>query len=121
MVTAGIQRQVNIHGGGQHARCRTRMAGITAAVLSLVVILAIAPALSGLPKAVLSAIVVNAVWKLMDIAAIRRYARVPRIDIVAAAVAAVGVLAFGPLYGLLLAVAGSVRGRSTGPAGSTSR
>jgi hypothetical protein len=32
------------------ARCRTQMAGITAAVLSLVVILAIAPALSGCPS-----------------------------------------------------------------------
>jgi anti-anti-sigma factor len=86
------------------------MAGITAAALSLLVILIIAPVLSGLPKAVLSAIVVNAVWKLLDFGAIRRYARVRRNDIVAAAVAAVGVLAFGPLYGLLLAVAGSVLG-----------
>ena len=42
----------------------------------------------------------------MDFAALRRYARVRRNDIVAAVVAAVGVLAFGPLYGLLLAVAG---------------
>ncbi len=92
------------------ARGRTQMAGITAAVLSLLVILIIAPVLSGLPKAVLSAIVVNAVWKLLDFGAIRRYARVRRNDIVAAAVAAVGVLAFGPLYGLLLAVAGSVLG-----------
>jgi SulP family sulfate permease len=54
--------------------------------------------------------VVNAVWKLMDFAALRRYARVRRNDIVAAVVAAVGVLAFGPLYGLLLAVAGSLLG-----------
>ena len=92
------------------ARGRTQMAGIAAAVLALVVIVAIAPALSGLPRAVLSAIVVNAVWKLMDFAALRRYARVRRNDIVAAAVAAVGVLAFGPLNGLLLAVAGSVIG-----------
>lgn len=92
------------------ARGRTQMAGITAALLSLVVIIAIAPALSGLPTAVLSAIVVNAVWKLVDVAAIRRYARVRRNDIIAAMVAAVGVLAFGPLYGLLLAVAGSVLG-----------
>ena len=92
------------------ARGRTQMAGITAAVLSLVVIVALAPALSGLPRAVLSAIVVNAVWKLMDVGALRRYARVRRNDIVAAVVAAVGVLAFGPLYGLLLAVAGSVLG-----------
>ena len=50
------------------------MAGLTAAVLALVVILAIAPALSGLPKAVLSAIVIHAVWGLMDLAALRRYA-----------------------------------------------
>src|SRR6185369_8809545 len=92
------------------ARGRTQMAGITAAVLSLLVILIVAPVLSGLPKAVLSAIVVNAVWKLMDFGAIRRYARVRRNDIVAAAIAAVGVLVFGPLYGLLLAVAGSVLG-----------
>ena len=49
------------------ARGRTQMAGITAAVLALVVIVAIAPVLSGLPRAVLSAIVVNAVWKLMDV------------------------------------------------------
>jgi len=54
--------------------------------------------------------VVNAVWKLMDVAALRRYARVRRNDIVAAGVAAVGVLALGPLYGLLLAVAASVLG-----------
>jgi SulP family sulfate permease len=92
------------------ARGRTQVAGLTAAVLALVVIVAIAPALSGLPRAVLSAIVVNAVWKLMDVSALRRYARVRRNDIVAAGVAAVGVLAFGPLYGLLLAVAGSVLG-----------
>ena len=53
---------------------------------------------------------VNAVWKLMDFEALRRYARVRRNDIVAAVIAAVGVLAFGPLNGLLLAVAGSVIG-----------
>ncbi len=92
------------------ARGRTQIAGLAAAGLAVVVIVAIAPALSVLPRAVLSAIVVNAVWKLMDFAALRRYARVRRNDIVAAVVAAVGVLAFGPLNGLLLAVAGSVIG-----------
>src|SRR4051812_16889702 len=92
------------------ARGRSQIAGLTAAALAVAVIALIAPVLSELPKAVLSAIVVNAVWKLMDVTALRRYARVRRNDIVAAAVAAVGVLAFGPLYGLLLAVAGSVLG-----------
>ena len=92
------------------ARGRTQLAGLVAAGLALVVIVAIAPALSVLPRAVLSAIVVNAVWRLMDFHALGRYARVRRNDIVAAVVAAVGVLAFGPLNGLLLAVAGSVMG-----------
>jgi SulP family sulfate permease len=92
------------------ARGRTQVAGLTAAVLALVIIVAIAPVLSGLPRAVLGAIVINAVWKLMDFSALRRYARVRRNDIIAAGVAIVGVLALGPLYGLLLAVAGSVLG-----------
>ena len=92
------------------ARGRTQLVGLAAAVLALVVIVAIAPALSVLPRAVLSAIVVNAVWKLMDFPALGRYARVRRNDIVAALVAGVGVLALGPLNGLLLAVAGSVLG-----------
>ena len=92
------------------SRGRTQVAGLAAAALALVVIVAIAPALSVLPRAVLSAIVVNAVWKLMDFPALGRYARVRRNDIVAAVIAAVGVLAFGPLNGLLLAVAGSVLG-----------
>jgi MFS superfamily sulfate permease-like transporter len=92
------------------ARGRTQVASLAAAVLALVVGVVIAPALAVLPRAVLSAIVVNAVWKLMDFPALVRYARVRRNDIVAAVVAAVGVLAFGPLNGLLLAVAGSVLG-----------
>ena len=92
------------------ARGRTQLTGLAAAALAVVVIVAIAPALSVLPRAVLSAIVVNAVWKLMDLNAFARYRRVRRNDIVAATIAAVGVLAFGPLNGLLLAVAGSVIG-----------
>ena len=92
------------------ARGRTQMAGLAAAVLALVVIVAIAPTLSSLPRAVLSAIVVNAVWRLVDVHALVRYARVRRNDIVAALVAAVGVLLLGPLNGLLVAVAGSVLG-----------
>ncbi|MFC4783906.1 SulP family inorganic anion transporter [Nocardioides sp. MAHUQ-72] len=92
------------------ARGRTQVTGLAAAALSVVVIVAIAPALSVLPRAVLSAIVVNAVWKLLDLPALGRYARVRRNDIVAASVAAVGVVVLGPLNGLLLAVAVSVLG-----------
>jgi sulfate permease, SulP family len=92
------------------ARGRTQVAGLAAAALALVVIVAIAPVLSSLPRAVLSAIVVNAVWKLMDFPALHRYAQVRRTDIVSAVVAAVGVLVLGPLNGLLVAVGASVLG-----------
>ncbi len=89
---------------------RSQVAGLTTAVLALATILVLAPALSALPKAVLSAIVIHAVWGLLDFASMRRYARLRRNDIVSASVAALGVLAFGPLQGLLLAIALSVLG-----------
>jgi high affinity sulfate transporter 1 len=89
---------------------RTQVVGLTAAVLSLAVIAFLAPALAGLPKAVLAAIVVNAVWGLIDIAAMRRYRVTRGNDFIAASAAAVGVLVAGPLLGLLFAIALSILG-----------
>jgi SulP family sulfate permease len=106
----GVAGSLSKTAAASDASSRSQIAGVVAALLSLVVILAIAPVLADLPRAVLSAIVINAVWKLMDFGALRRYARVRRNDIVAAIVAAVGVLWFGPLNGLLIAVATSVLG-----------
>ena len=92
------------------AQCRTQVAGLATAVVTIVAILVAAHLLSALPLAVLSAVVVHAVWGLMDRAAVERYRRVRRLDFLAAIVAAVGVLVFGPLIGLLLAMAQSVIG-----------
>jgi len=89
---------------------RTQATGVTTALLALVVIAFLAPTLSALPLAVLSAVVVHAVWGLMDVPALRRYAQVRRLDLIAAAAAAIGVLALGPLPGLLVAVLLSVFG-----------
>jgi len=89
---------------------KTQVVGLTAAVVSLAVIAFLAPALAGLPKAVLSAIVVSAVWGLIDIAAMRRYRVTRRNDFIAASAAAVGVLVAGPLLGLLFAIAQSILG-----------
>jgi sulfate permease, SulP family len=89
---------------------RTQVAGLTTAFLALATILFLAPALSALPKATLSAIVIHAVWGLLDFKSMRRYAFLRRNDIVAASVATIGVLVFGPLQGLLLAIALSVFG-----------
>ena len=89
---------------------RSQVTGLATAGLAVVTILFFAPLLSALPKAVLSAIVIHAVWGLMNFPELRRYAHLRRNDIVAAVVAAVGVLVLGPLQGLLLAIALSVFG-----------
>jgi SulP family sulfate permease len=106
----GVAGSLSKTAANVRARGRTQVAGLAAAAIAIAVIVAFAPLLSDLPKAVLSAIVVNAVWGLMDFAGMRRYLRLRRNDFVAASAAAVGVLALGPLWGLLLAVGQSVFG-----------
>ena len=53
---------------------------------------------------------INAVWGLLDLAAIRRYLKVRRNDAVSALVAAGGVLIAGPMLGLVIAIAQSLLG-----------
>ena len=86
------------------------MTGVTAALLVLVVLVALADLLAPLPRAALSAIVIQAVWGLMDVSALRRYQSIRRNDITAAIAAMVGVLVLGPLYGLLVAIGLAVLG-----------
>jgi len=64
--------------------------------------------LTNLPKAVLAAIVLTAVYKLVDIAALVRMWRISRIDFYAAAVALISVLLLGILQGILLAAIASI-------------
>jgi high affinity sulfate transporter 1 len=92
------------------AGARTQVAGVATAIAALVVIVAVAPALSALPYAVLSAIVVKAVWNLMDVTAMHRYREVRQLDFGAAVTALLGVLVFGPLAGLGIAIGMSVLG-----------
>ena len=89
---------------------RSQMTGLTAAALVVVVLVALASLLTNLPRAVLSAIVIQAVWGLMDVDALRRYARVRRNDFLGAMAAMIGVLLLGPLYGLLFAVGQALLG-----------
>ena len=88
----------------------SQVSGLSAAVIAIAAILLVAPTLSILPKAVLSAIVINAVWGLMDVAAIRRYLKVRKNDGVSSLVAAVGVLVAGPMLGLLFAIGQAILG-----------
>jgi SulP family sulfate permease len=89
---------------------RSQITGLAAAVMVIVVLLFFAPSLSTLPRVVLSAVVIHAVWGLMDVQALARYRRIRRNDFVGALAALVGVLILGPLWGLLAAIAQSVLG-----------
>ncbi|BAK33068.1 putative sulfate transporter [Microlunatus phosphovorus NM-1] len=89
---------------------RSQVAGLAAAVLSVLAILFFAPTLGILPKAVLSAIVVHAVWGLIDIPSMRRYRNSRKIDFLSAWVATIGVLVAGPLLGLLVAIGAAIFG-----------
>ena len=91
--------------GGQ-----TQVTGLVTALTVLLVIVLAAELLAPLPRAVLSAIVIQAVWGLMDVAALKRYKWIRRNDFVSAIVAMIGVLLFGPLYGLLIAIGQALLG-----------
>jgi sulfate permease, SulP family len=88
----------------------SQVTGLAAAMLALAVLLVFAPSLRSLPRAVLAAVVIHAVWGLIDVPALRRYARIRRNDLVAAVAALIGVVVLGTLYGLLAAIALSVLG-----------
>ncbi len=109
-VAAGLSGGLGVAGSlsktaaSRRAGGKTQVTGLTAAAVTLLVLVLFAGALEPLPRTVLSAIVIQAVWGLMDLSAFRRYQRIRRNDFVAAIAALVGVVIFGPLYGLLIAI-----------------
>ncbi len=86
----------------------SQFTGLTAAGLTVVVLLAFTWVFTDLPQAVLGAIVVAAVWSLIDVSALRRFRRVRRADFVAAVVGVAGVVLFGPLPGLGISIVTSL-------------
>ena len=64
--------------------------------------------LENLPKAVLAAVVMTAIYGLLDFPTLIRMWRVSRLDFLAAAIALVAVLLLGILQGILLAALASI-------------
>ncbi|HET6969116.1 MAG TPA: SulP family inorganic anion transporter, partial [Ornithinibacter sp.] len=106
----GVGGSLSKTAANARAGAYTQVSGVAAAVVVLVFVVVAAGLLADLPRTVLAAIVVHAVWGLVSVSDFRRYAAVRRNDFLAAAVAFVGVLVLGPLNGLLLAVAQSLLG-----------
>jgi high affinity sulfate transporter 1 len=90
------------------AGARTPLALVIASFTLALCLLFLTGVLANLPKAVLAAVVLTAVYGLIDVPALARMWRISRIDFYAAAIALVAVLLLGILQGILLAAAASV-------------
>lgn len=97
-------------GTAVNSGARTQFTGVWAAAVVVVFLLTMTGLLAGVPRVALSVIVVASVWFLLDVGSLRYYRKVRRNDFVSALAGLGGVLLFGPLYGLLAAVALSLLG-----------
>jgi sulfate permease, SulP family len=84
---------------------RTPVASLVTGALVIATLVFLAPVFSGLPKAVLAAVIIDAVvFGMIDIHELRRLHRVARFDFWIAVAAIVGVLSAGVLLGVLLGI-----------------
>ncbi|MDQ0375082.1 SulP family inorganic anion transporter [Cellulomonas humilata] len=84
---------------------RSPVASLTSGVMVLLTLVLLAPLFSGLPTAVLAAIIIEAVvMGMMDVGALRRLARVQRFDFWIAIVALVSTVLVGVLAGVLVGI-----------------
>jgi sulfate permease, SulP family len=90
------------------AGARTQLASISCAVAVALVLTLLTGVLAHLAQATLGALVIVAAVGLIDVPGLKRIARVSRRDFALALVALAGVLVFGVLDGVLLAVAASI-------------
>jgi SulP family sulfate permease len=84
---------------------KTPLASLTTGALVILTLLFLAPLFSDLPKAVLSALIIEAVvMGMMDVKEMRRLRRVARVDFWIAIAAILGVLGAGVLAGVMIGV-----------------
>jgi SulP family sulfate permease len=103
-VAGGLsQSAVNDKAGAQ-----TPLALVFASITLALCLLFLTGLLENLPKAVLAAVVLTAVYGLLDFPALLRMWRLSRLDFYAAAIALGAVLLLGILHGILLAALASI-------------
>jgi high affinity sulfate transporter 1 len=86
------------------AGATTQMVSVIIAIAVLITAAFLTPLFNYLPEAALAAIVIHAVWHLINYHKIRQYWRITKLDFATALVATVGVLAFGILQGIAVAL-----------------
>lgn len=85
-------------------RGRTQVAGLVAAVALAVTLLFLTDLLAYLPHAALAAVLASAAIDLFDVKALRRIWRISPVEFVFAVIAILGVVAFGVLQGVIVAI-----------------
>jgi sulfate permease, SulP family len=90
------------------AGARTPLSLVFASITLALCLLFLTGLLENLPKAVLAAVVLTAIYGLLDFPALFRMWRVSRLDFYAATIALVAVLLLGILQGILLAALASI-------------
>jgi high affinity sulfate transporter 1 len=103
-VAGGLSQSAVNDKAGAHTPLALVFASITLALC----LLFLTGLLENLPKAVLAAVVITAIYGLLDFPTLLRMWRISRLDFYAAAIALAGVLALGILDGILLAALGSI-------------
>lgn len=89
----------------ESAGASTPLASLTTGALVLATLIVLAPVFSHLPKAVLGAVIIDAVvFGMIDLAELRRLHRVTRFDFWIAVAAIIGVLSAGVLAGVVIGV-----------------
>ena len=89
----------------ESAGARTPVASLATGALVLATLILLAPLFSELPKAVLAAIIIDAVlFGMIDVAELRRLRRVKRFDFWIAMAALLGVLSAGVLLGVVVGI-----------------
>ena len=86
------------------AGAKTQVSSLVAGGMVLITVIALLPLFHDLPEAVLGAIVIHAVVRLMRVGELRRFYQIHRSEFGLAMVALLGVIGIGILPGLLLAV-----------------
>ena len=87
---------------------RTQLVSLVAGSVVVTTLLVLSPVLGQIPRAALAAVIVSAAIAIIDVAGYRELWRVSRQEAVLAVVAALGVIVFDVLVGVLLAVSLSI-------------
>jgi high affinity sulfate transporter 1 len=87
---------------------KSQVTGLVGAVMVVVLLVFLPSLLRDLPQTALAAVVIGAAFSLMDVPILRKYLRVRRSALALSLVATIGVVLFGVLQGILLAVVLSI-------------